>query len=119
METASLQLDYIASDQLRVQSADWWCGVLGVVGFEKAPSIDRAQVPVTASMTPALGLTDQLCEVWRVAGAGDVELSTGSLQQGRARFRYCDDLLFGSLTIDEEPKGGNAAAVLHHATTTA
>lgn len=119
MDTASLQLDYIAADQLGGQPAEWWRGVLGVVGFEKPPHIDGAQVPITASMTPALGVAENLCEVWRVAGVRDVELATGTLKKGRARYRYCNDLLFGSITIDEEALDGNASAVLQHATTTA
>ncbi len=119
MDTASLQLDYVSPDQLAAQSATWWAGVLGVVGFEKAPQINRAQVPVTASMTPALGIADSVCEVWRVAGGRDVELSTGSLKQGRVHYRYCEDLLFGSITIDEEALDGNPSAVLQYATTTA
>ncbi len=119
MDTASLQLDYVSPDQLAGRPAAWWDGVLGVVGFEKAPQIDRTQVPVTASMTPALGVADNLCEVWRVAGGRAVELSTGSRKSGRVHYRYCDELLFGSITIDEEALDGNAAAVLQYATTTA
>jgi chorismate lyase/3-hydroxybenzoate synthase len=122
MNTAFLQLDYVSSDELTSQSASWWRTVLGVVGFEKPPPLDLAQVPVTASMTPSLGDTDNLCEVWRVAGGQDVELSAGSLQQGRVHYRYCEELLFGSITVDEERldgKGCNSSAALLRATTTA
>ncbi|HWJ35895.1 MAG TPA: Rid family hydrolase [Steroidobacteraceae bacterium] len=119
MNTASLQLDYVSSDELAAQSASWWRTVLGVVGFEKPPQIDLAQVPVTASMTPSLGAADNLCEVWRVAGGHDLELSTGSLRQGRVHYRYCDELLFGSITVDEDGFDGSGSAALLRATTTA
>src|ERR1700736_2810563 len=62
----ALQLDYLSSDEITSQPHSWWQNVLGVVGFEKLPVIDGAQVPVTASMTPSLGVNDNLCEVWRV-----------------------------------------------------
>lgn len=64
--TAALQLDYLPSDTLASQPPSWWQNVLGVVGFEKRPTIDGVRVPVTASMTPPLGAND-LCEVWRVS----------------------------------------------------
>ena len=118
MDTAALQLDYVSSEELAAQSSSWWHNVLGVVGFEKRPQIDLAQVPVTASMTPSLGPDDELCEVWRVAG-GAVELSTGTLRQGRVHYRYCDDLLFGSITIEEHGFDGSGALALQGATTAA
>ena len=43
---------------------------------------------------------DTLCEVWRVGGAG-VQLSNGAAQGSRVSYRFCDELLFGSITIDE------------------
>jgi len=119
MTTPSLQLDYVSSDELAGQSASWWRTVLGVVGFEKPPQIDLHQVPVTASMTPSLGAADNLCEVWRVAGGQDLELSTASLLHGRVHYRYCNELLFGSITIDEEGYDGKGSAGLLRATTTA
>jgi chorismate lyase/3-hydroxybenzoate synthase len=122
MNTACLQHDYVSSNELTSQSASWWRTVLGVVGFERPPQLDLAQVPVTASMTPSLGDTENLCEVWRVAGGEDVELSAGSLRQGRVHYRYCDELLFGSITVDEarlDGSGCNSSAALLRATTTA
>jgi chorismate lyase/3-hydroxybenzoate synthase len=119
MSSATLQLDYVSSADLPAQSTSWWESVLGVVGFEKPPRIDLAQVPVTASMTPWLGGTCDLCEVWRVAGSQDIELSTGSFKQGRVHYRYCDELLFGSITIEEDGFNGNASAALLSATKTA
>ncbi len=122
MNTASLQLEYLSCGELAAQSASWWRTVLGVVGFEKPPQLALAQVPITASMTPPLGDTDDLCEVWRVAGGQDVELSTGSLRQGRVHYRYCGELLFGSITVDEKsldgPNGDGGSAALLRATTT-
>jgi chorismate lyase/3-hydroxybenzoate synthase len=113
--TAALQLDYLSSEEIACQSAAWWQSVLGVVGFEKLPPIDAARVPVTASMTPSLGAIDNLCEVWRVAGPG-IELSNGAARRSRVSYRFCEDLLFGSITIDErgvgEEAGIDAAALL-------
>jgi hypothetical protein len=112
MDPASLQLDYIASDRLAGLPASWWAGVLGIVGFETSPNVDAVHVPVTASMTPSLGRADGLCEVWRV------DLGTASKQRGRVHYRCCDELLFGSVIIDEEGLGDGAVA-LRRATTLA
>jgi enamine deaminase RidA (YjgF/YER057c/UK114 family) len=91
-----------------------------VVGFERPPTIDidSGHVPVTASMTPSLGSGASVCEVWRVTGDPNVGLSTGALRQGRVHYRYCDDLLFGSITI-EECGADSASAALQRATMTA
>jgi chorismate lyase/3-hydroxybenzoate synthase len=98
--TAALQLDYMSSDAIASQSPSWWRNVLGVVGFEKLPAIDGTRVPVTASMTPSLGANDNLCEVWRVAGSGR-PLSNGAAKRSRVHYRFCEELLFGSITIEE------------------
>lgn len=97
--TGSLQLEYLSSHEVASQPSSWWQGVLGVVGFDKPPAIDRARIPVTAGMIRALRASD-LCEVWRVADP-EVQLSSGS-PQAKIRHRYSDDLLFGSLTIAEQ-----------------
>jgi chorismate lyase / 3-hydroxybenzoate synthase len=119
MSVPSLQLDYVSSTELAVQSGAWWNHVLGVVGFEKPPVIDLVGVPVTASMTPPLGTDDNLCEVWRVAGGNGLTLSTGTLRHGRVQYRYCDELMFGSVTLDERGFDGNSAEALLQATRTA
>jgi enamine deaminase RidA (YjgF/YER057c/UK114 family) len=119
MTMASLQLDYVSSDELARQPAAWWGTVLGVVGFERPPQVDLVHVPVTASMTPPLGATDDLCEVWRVAGDQSLELSTASLRQGRVHYRYCGEFLFGSIAIDEDAIDGEGSAALLRATVTA
>ena len=98
--TAALQLDYLTFDHLTSKPPSWWQAVLGVVGFEKPPLIPGARVPVAASMTPPLGASDDLCEVWRVAGPA-VQLSNGAATHGRVRYRFSEELMFGSLTIDE------------------
>jgi enamine deaminase RidA (YjgF/YER057c/UK114 family) len=109
----ALQLDYLSSDEIASRSPAWWQNVLGVVGFEKLPAIDGARVPVTASMTPSLGVNGNLCEVWRVAGA-EVAMSNGAAKRSRVRYRFCQELLFGSITIEERvietegPAGGGA-----------
>jgi chorismate lyase / 3-hydroxybenzoate synthase len=112
--TATLQLEYVSSLEIASQPASWWQTVLGVVGFEKAPAIDRTRLPVTASMTRSLS-AGELCEVWRVAGRHS-ELSSGNTRQNRVNYRYCDDLLFGSLTIAEQGEANDEAKTLLRAT---
>src|ERR1700693_921742 len=117
----ALQLDYLPYDEIARQSLSWWHNVLGVVGFEKRPAIDGTRVPVTASMTPSLGVNDNLCEVWRVAGA-EGRMSDGAARRSRVHYRFCDELLFGSITIEERAveaegpigvgAGGESAALL-------
>jgi chorismate lyase / 3-hydroxybenzoate synthase len=106
--TAALQLDYLFSKDVASRSPAWWRNVLGVVGFEKLPSIDAAPAPITASMTPSLGARGNLCEVWRVAGP-EVRLSNGVARQGRVQYRFCEELLFGSITVDERAHGNSEA----------
>jgi enamine deaminase RidA (YjgF/YER057c/UK114 family) len=102
----ALQLDYLSPDEIASQSLPWWQNVLGVVGFEKLPAIDGARVPVTASLTPSLGVAGNLCEVWRVAGA-EGPMSNGAAEASRAaegsrvHYRFCEELLFGFISIDE------------------
>lgn len=98
--TVALELDYLSTDTLASQPPWWWQNVLGVVGFEKRPAVGGVRVPMTASMTPPLGRDDDLCEVWRVAGSS-TRLSDGAARQSRVHYRYCEELLFGSITIDE------------------
>jgi chorismate lyase / 3-hydroxybenzoate synthase len=97
--TAALQLDYLSSAAIACQSASWWESVLGVVGFEKLPAIGT-RVPVAASMTPSLGPQESLCEVWRVSGS-ERQLSNGAARQSRVHYRFCDELLFGSISLEE------------------
>jgi chorismate lyase / 3-hydroxybenzoate synthase len=114
MTTAALKLDYLPMDQIAARPASWWHNVLGVVGFARPPHLDGTQVPVTASMTPSLGAADNLCEVWRVAGAPSLTLANGlskdSLHGGRVHYRFCEDLLFGSVTIEEKAFEAEGAA---------
>jgi enamine deaminase RidA (YjgF/YER057c/UK114 family) len=51
-------------------------------------------------MTPALGVNDNLCEVWRVSGP-EVRLANGMADQSRVHYRFCEELLFGSIAIEE------------------
>jgi chorismate lyase / 3-hydroxybenzoate synthase len=106
--TAALQLDYLSSEDIASRSPAWWRNVLGVVGFEKPPSFDGAQAPITASMTPSLGVRGNLCEVWRVTGP-EVRLSNGDARPSRMHYRFCDELLFGTITIDERAHGNSEA----------
>jgi chorismate lyase / 3-hydroxybenzoate synthase len=96
--TGNLLLEYVSSRRVASQPASWWQSVLGVVGFEKPPTIDRTRIPVTASMTRSLHAND-LCEVWRIIGP---HLSSGETAQSRVQYRFSEDLLFGSLTIAEQ-----------------
>jgi chorismate lyase / 3-hydroxybenzoate synthase len=130
MTTSALQLDYLPMDEIAARPVSWWHNVLGVVGFTRPPHLQSPRVPVTASMTPSLGAADNLCEVWRVADRTGLEFETGSsgelLRQGPVHYRFCEDLLFGSVTIDERalgvpgagPEEGDSAA-LSQATTSA
>lgn len=97
---AALELSYLPSEDIASRPPTWWQNVLGIVGFGKLPAIDAMQVPITASMTPLLGKNVNLCEVWRVAG-NDRPLANGSAGPGRLKYRYCDELLFGSIIVDE------------------
>jgi len=107
--TAALKLDYLTSDQLTSKPLSWWHNVLGVVGFEKLPDIHAVRIPVAASMTPTLGSGGPLCEIWRVEGPA-VQLSDGAATAGRVHYRFCDELMFGSVCIEERdmqsPRGG-------------
>jgi chorismate lyase / 3-hydroxybenzoate synthase len=109
----TLELDYLPMDQIAARPALWWRNVLGVVGFTKPPHIEAPRVPVTASMTPSLGAADDLCEVWRVAGDAHLELANGTASESRpherVHYRFCEDLLFGSVTIEERAFGDSAA----------
>lgn len=113
---AALRVDYFSFDQIAAEPPSWWQNVLGIVGFEKLPAIEGARVPVTASMTPPLGANDNLCEVWRIASPA-APLSNGAPRLGGVRYRFCEDLLFGSITIDERQstqafEGGDSTALL-------
>lgn len=116
-----IELDYLPMDQIAARPAAWWHNVLGVVGFTRPPDIDAPRVPVTASMTPSLGAAADVCEVWRVAGEGDLELANGAPSDLKAHeqvhYRFCEDLLFGSMTIEERAAGDSAS--LSQATITA
>jgi chorismate lyase / 3-hydroxybenzoate synthase len=107
---ATLKLDYMSPQQIASQSPAWLQGVLGVVGFERLPAIGEVRVPIAACMTPSLG-ANGLCEVWRVAGVR-VHLSSGETLQSRVRYRYCDDLLFGSVMVGEQDDADEARALL-------
>ena len=103
MTTSALQLDYLPMDEIAARPAAWWHNVLGVVGFTRPPHLATQRVPVTASMTPSLGSADNLCEVWRVAGGSGLEFENGSsgelLRHGQVHYRFCEDLLFGSVNF--------------------
>jgi len=103
-------------DQIGGKPASWWSNVLGVAGFSAPPRIDATQVPVAASMTPSLeAVTSSLCEVWRVTGPVDEELSS---RHDRVHYRFCDDFLFGALTFEENVIEGDSS-VLSQATLSA
>jgi enamine deaminase RidA (YjgF/YER057c/UK114 family) len=116
MPVASLQLDYVSSDNLAAQSADWWGSVLGIVGFDAPPPIDPARVPVAASMTPALEPDGSRYEAWRVHGGQGLELSRTLLRPGGIRYRYCGEFLFGSISIQEDAVDTRGASALRLST---
>jgi len=117
LSASALKLDYFSFEKIAAQPPSWWQNVLGIVGFEKLPALDGAQVPVTASMTPSLGANDNICEVWRI-GNPETQLSNGAAATASGvRYRFCDELLFGSITIEERDSldgrtAGDAGALL-------
>jgi chorismate lyase/3-hydroxybenzoate synthase len=110
---STLQLDYLSRAQLAAQAPSWWRNVLGVVGLGSAPSLDRIRVPVANSMTPSLRHHD-LCEVWRADAA--TEMVNGESRDSNLQYRFCDDLLFGCIAIDEESLAEREADALMRAT---
>ncbi|HEX4151090.1 MAG TPA: hypothetical protein VHY75_02655 [Steroidobacteraceae bacterium] len=107
-----LKLDYVALDEIAGRSASWWSNVLGVAGFSRPPPIDVLDIPVAASMTPALGsAAGTLCELWRVerrgadtpaaGGPSHHPSARGSQRYGRVHYRFCDEFLFGALSLEE------------------
>lgn len=97
--TAALQLDYLPQDQLDSKPPTYWRNVLGVIGFQQRPDLHGQPVPSGASMTPELGSKASLCEVWSVAPDRSV---SATFNQGGIHYRYCDDLLFGCVTVHEK-----------------
>jgi chorismate lyase / 3-hydroxybenzoate synthase len=81
---------------------------LGVVGFASLPATP-AQVPTTATMTASLGAGSEQCEVWRLADP-DARVWHGTAQLGRVQYRYCEDALFGCLSIQEADVAADDAA---------
>ncbi len=101
MSGASLRHEYLPVRDLSARPAEWWASVLGVVGFDDVPPIAPMEIPVTASMTPALGTDDVLCEVWRVAGTAVEQRMTVTARHRRVIYRFCDQFLFGSVSLEE------------------
>ena len=120
MNAPLLVHEYRSLHELAEQPSAWWDEVLGVVGFGQPPRLGRASIPVTGSMTPALGEDGEQCEVWRVAGAssGDIQMRVGAA--GGVQFRHCGKYLFGSVTIAEQgflaDGAASASAALRQAT---
>ena len=103
--TAALRLEYLTRNRLDSRPAAWWRNVLGVVGFGRPLDIGRA--PSATTMTPVLGSErgasgedTESCEVWRIDDAQSRDPLV-SAQLGRVHYRFSEDLLFGSLSIDE------------------
>lgn len=99
---AALRVDFLPLRRLPLQSAPWWKGVLGVVGFEPAPELDdtRSEVPVTVSSTPLLGSDQPLCEVWRVDDAQAAQPARVH-RSGEVTWRHDGQFLFGCVRIEE------------------
>jgi chorismate lyase / 3-hydroxybenzoate synthase len=109
---AALQLDYLPHAQLAAQPPSWWRNVLGVVGFGSTSPAEGARVPVATVMTPALS-SGGLCEIWRAEGIQPLSTSDA---RSSIRFRYCDDLLFGCMALDEQALTEGGAEALMRAT---
>jgi chorismate lyase/3-hydroxybenzoate synthase len=109
---STLLLDYVSRAQLTAQPPGWWRTVLGVAALGAAPA-PKLPSPLASSLTPSLRQGD-VYEVWRVD-------STAAMRDGEApnsslRYRYCEDLLFGSIAIDEASLTGRGAEALMRAT---
>lgn len=97
MNTTKLTLDYVPTNEIASRPASGWRDVLGVAGFSRPPRIEAYDVPVAASMTPALGpAAGSLCEVWRV------EQPLQTARHGLVHYRHGEDFLFGSLSLEEK-----------------
>jgi chorismate lyase / 3-hydroxybenzoate synthase len=116
MSTPGLEHAYVPRERLAACSESWWQGVLGVVGFEGPPDIETECAPMAASMTPALGGGEALCEVWRVTGDSAACSMPATARHGHIHYRCAGPLLFGTLRIAEtelagietaDPTGGN------------
>lgn len=106
MSAAALHLDYLPVDSLKARHALEWRDVLAIVGYASPPCVADARIPVTASMTPAL-IAPDLCEVWRVSVPTEAPLANGeerrpTMPGATVRYRYCEELVFGSVTLDEQ-----------------
>ncbi len=110
MTPPGLEHAYLRREQLAARPASWWDQVLGVVGFEELPEIAPGCAPIAASMTPALGGSEALCEVWRVTGEPAAHTAPATATRGRVQYRCAGPLMFGSLTIDEAQAAGCGAA---------
>ena len=119
MTKASLQLEYVASDQLALQPDAWWGTVLGIAGFAWPPPIRAAGVPIAASAIPPLRATGDVCEVWRMREGRAVESASAPFHAGCLNYRWCEDSLFGSITLDESAFAGSGSMALSCATTAA
>lgn len=117
--SAALCVDFLPLRRLSRQSAPWWKGVLGVVGFESAPELGtQPDIPVTASSTPLLGSDQPMCEVWRVDDP-QAERSTAMHRSDQVSYRHDGQLLFGCVRIEEAgsaPGQAGSAAALRSAT---
>ncbi len=111
--TATLQLEYLSSEQIACQSSLVVARRPGRSrDSRKRRTIEAVRIPVAASMTPALlAARTIICEVWRVAEARRPIVQRRE-RQGHVRYRYCDDLLFGSLDIAEQRDEDEARALL-------
>jgi enamine deaminase RidA (YjgF/YER057c/UK114 family) len=107
--------EYLSPDEIATRGESWWDQVLGVAGFAGPPALAPADVPAAASMTPPLGDSTAVCEVWRMADGGPSTIATiESAKSGRVRYRCTGSLLFGAVMLDErelalDPAAGTSA----------
>lgn len=105
---AALEVDYVTRERLESEPESWWRQVLGVVGFARPPGPTRT--PSATTMTPLLGGVEERCEVWRVGGA-ECRESLISARRGGVHYRFGENLLFGSLHIEDTVAAESGAAV--------
>ncbi len=119
MSTAEFVQTALTPAELATRPADWWHGVLGVVGLAAAPPLGEQRVPAAVCGTPPLA-GGELCEVWRVGLVNDGQPRAATAQHGPVVYRSHAGLTFGAVAIaegDAHPGGAHGeAAALREAT---
>jgi chorismate lyase/3-hydroxybenzoate synthase len=96
--SAGLEVQYLSLADLPVNTDAWWDSVLGLAHFGLQP-FGRSLEPIAVaevSSAPLAG-TQSVCEVWRADGP----MTSGRI--GAVRFRANKQLLYGCISVSENP----------------